>query len=112
MQPTFEELLQIIRTTAESIENELVRVVLASPQGDVRFIEVTDGIEFRAELEKAFRSGLLALGLLSWELDGERIQARSMLFRWHKSTMKRLEDFSDPDVTFHTRSFGKSVESG
>lgn len=88
-----EGLLQIIRTAAEGTENELVRVVLASPEGDVRIIEVTDGIEFRAELEKAFRNGLLALGLLGWELDGERIQARNMIFPWHKENPQLRELF-------------------
>ena len=93
MQPTFEELLQIIRTAAESTENDLIRVVLASSQGDVRFIEVTDGIEFRTKLEKAFREGYLALGLLGWELTAETIQARSMLFPWHRENAKFCHPF-------------------
>ena len=58
------------------------------PRGNVRFIEVTDGIEFRSELQKAFREGYLALGLLGGELTGKTIQARSMLFPWHKENAK------------------------
>ncbi|MDA2938995.1 hypothetical protein MYX75_12130 [Acidobacteria bacterium AH-259-A15] len=62
MQPSFEELIQVIRAVAQSAPYEFVRVVLASSDGDVRFIEVTEGLEFRAELEKRFHEGLLALG--------------------------------------------------
>ena len=37
-------------------------MVLASPQGGVRLIEIAAGIEFRAELEAAVREGFLAPG--------------------------------------------------
>ncbi len=75
MQPSLDQLIQICRT--QVLDQEFVRVVLASTQGDtqdnpeadVQFIEVSDGPEFRTELQRALRDGLTALGLLGWELE-------------------------------------------
>ena len=69
-QPAFDPLIQITRTLA--YDDDFVRVVLASTQdstqpdtqGDVKFIEVSDGPEFRTDLQQALRDGLTALGLL------------------------------------------------
>ena len=60
--PSFEELIQLLRTLAH--EFEFVRVVMGSAEGEVRFIEVTDEAAFRLELRQAFEAGLLELGLL------------------------------------------------
>ena len=64
MQPSLDQLIQITRTLAH--DDDFVRVVLASTQdntqadtqGDVQFIEVSDGPEFRTELHQALRDGL------------------------------------------------------
>lgn len=42
MQPNFEQLIQVIRTLAESTPYEFLRIVVASSEGEVRFIEVRD----------------------------------------------------------------------
>ena len=55
MQPSLDQLIQITRTLAH--DQEFVRVVLASTQADVQFIEVTHGPEFRAELLAISQSG-------------------------------------------------------
>ena len=88
MRPDFETLLQIIRLAAEDYALELTKVVLASAEGDVWFVEVIDGGSFRSQLEMAYRRGGIALGLLGWELEGERMQAKSMLFPWHQEDKK------------------------
>ena len=70
MHPSPDQLIQIIRTLAH--DYDFVRVVLASTQGDtqpdtqgdVQFIEVSDGPGFRTDLQQALRDGLTALGLL------------------------------------------------
>ena len=58
MQPSLDQLIQIARTLAH--DNDFVRVVLASTQGDVQegvqFIEVSDGPEFRTDLQQALRT--------------------------------------------------------
>ncbi len=74
MQPSLDQLIQITRTLAH--DDDFVRVVLASmpsnlqdnTQVDAEFIEVSDGPEFRTDLQQALRDGLTALGLLGWEL--------------------------------------------
>ena len=74
MHPSLDQLIQITRTLAH--DSEFVRVVLVSTEGDtqtdahgeVQFIEVSDGPEFRTDLQQALRDGLTALGLLGWEL--------------------------------------------
>ncbi|MDA2926955.1 hypothetical protein MYX78_06940 [Acidobacteria bacterium AH-259-G07] len=84
MQFSFEELIQIIRAVAQTAPYEFLRVVLASSQGEARFIEVSEDIRSRTELQYASREGLVALGLLGWELKGGMVQAKSMLFPWHR----------------------------
>ena len=70
MQPSLDPLIQITRRLAH--DYHFIRVVLASTQdsdqGDVQFIEVSDGPELRTELQQALPEGLTALGLLGWEL--------------------------------------------
>ncbi len=61
-----------------------MRLVLASSQGEVRFVEVAEGPEFRAELETAMREGFQALGMLGWEVNKETVQAKNVLFPWRK----------------------------
>ena len=59
MQPSLDQLIQITRTLAH--DDDFVRVVLASTQGDVQgdvqFIEVSDGPEFRTEGKAISQSG-------------------------------------------------------
>jgi hypothetical protein len=83
MQPDFEQLLQIIRVAAQSTPLEFVRVVLASKEGDVSFLEVTEGADFRSALASFVAEGFLALGLLGWQLERKQFQAKSFLFPWH-----------------------------
>ena len=52
-------------------------------QLDVEFIEVSDGPEFRTDLQQALRDGLTALGLLGWEFKDGTLQAKGGLFLWH-----------------------------
>ena len=67
---------------------DFVRTVLASTpsnlqnnsQVNVQFIEVSDGPEFRTELQRALRDGLTALGLLGWEFKDGTLQAKGGLF--------------------------------
>ncbi len=61
-----------------------MRLVLASSQGEGRFVEVTEGPEFRRELETAFREDFQALGMLGWEVKEKTVQAKNLLFPWHK----------------------------
>ena len=98
MQPSLDQLIQICRTLAH--DDDFVRVVLASTQGDlkdntqldVQFIEVSDGPEFRTELQQALRDGLTALGLLGWELKDGTLQAKGGLFPWHDESLRELFD--------------------
>ena len=94
--PGFEELIQIVRSAAAATPLEFMRLVLASSQGEVRFVEVTEGPEFRKELETAFREGFQALGMLGWEVGKETVQAKNLLFPWHKDdeTLGQLFDGS------------------
>lgn len=69
MHPNFEQLIQIVRTVAKSTPHEFLRVVLASSEGEVRLVEITDAPDFRVELEAAFQERFLILGLLGWEHD-------------------------------------------
>ncbi len=85
--PGFEELVQIVRAIATATPLEFVRVALASSE-EVRFIEVTEGPEFRRELEAATREDFQALGMLGWELGEERVQAKRLLFPWHGDNEK------------------------
>ena len=62
MPPGFEQLIQIVRAAAAATP-DFMRLVLASSQGEVRFLEVTQGPEFRKELETAFREDFQALGM-------------------------------------------------
>ena len=82
MQPSLDQLIQICRTLAH--DDDFVRVVLASTQGDVQgdvqFTEVSDGPEYRTELQQALRDGLTALGLLGWEFKDGTLQAKGGLF--------------------------------
>ena len=92
--PGFEELLQIVRAAAAATPLEFMRLVLASSQGEVRFVEVTEGPEFRRELEPAFREDFQALGMLGWEVGKETVQAKNLLFPWHRDdeTLRQLFD--------------------
>ena len=94
MQPSLDQLIQICRTLAH--DDDFVRVVLASTQdnteGDVQFIEVSDGLEFRTELQQALRDGLTALGLLGWEFKDGTLQAKGGLFSWHGESLRELFD--------------------
>ena len=81
--PGSEELIQIVRAAAAATPLEFMRLVLASSD-DVRFVEVTEGAEFRRELETAIREGCQALGMLGWELGEGTVQAKNLLFAWHR----------------------------
>ena len=82
--PGFEELLQVVRAAAAATPLDFMRLVLASFQGEVRFVEVTDAPEFRREVEAGMREGFQALGMLGWEVSKETVQAKNLLFPWHK----------------------------
>ena len=69
-----------------------MRLVMAS-SGDVQFIEVTEGPEFRAELQTAFREDFQALGMLGWELAEGTVQAKNLLFPWHRDNETLCELF-------------------
>ena len=47
-----------------------------NPEADVQFIEVSDGPEYRTDLQQALRDGLTALGLLGWEHKDGTLQAK------------------------------------
>ncbi len=82
--PGFEELLQIVKAAAAATPLDFMRLVLASSQGEVQFIEVIEGPEFRRELETAFREDFQVLGMLGWEVLDKTVQAKNLLFPWHK----------------------------
>ena len=114
MQPSLDQLLQICRT--QSLDQEFVRVVLASTQdntqpdtlGNVKFIEVSDGPEFRTELHQALRDGLTALGLLGWEFKDGTLQAKGGLFPWHDESLRELfEQVSEAGVDRVQEELGK-----
>ncbi len=94
MQPSLDQLIQITRTLAH--DDDFVRIVLAStqdnPEADVQFIEVSDGPEFRTDLQQALRDGLTALGLLGWEFKDGTLQAKGGLFPWHDESLRELFD--------------------
>ncbi len=90
MQPSLDQLIQITRTLAH--DDDFVRVVLASTQGEVQFVEVSDSPEFRTELQRYLRDGLLALGLLGWEFKDGTLQAKGGLFPWHDESLRELFD--------------------
>ena len=90
--PGFEELIQIVRAAAAATPLEFMRLVLASSQGEPRFIEVTEKPEFRKELETAFGEDFQALGMLGWEVGKETVQAKNLLFPWHNDNETQLFD--------------------
>ncbi len=113
MQPSLDQLIQIARTLAH--DDDFVRIVLASTQGDVQsdtqgsvqFIEVSDGPEFRTELHQALRDGLTAVGLLGWEFKDGTLQAKGGLFPWHDESLRELfEQVSEAGVDRVQELFG------
>ena len=71
----------------------------SNTHGDVQFIEVSDGPEFRTELQQALRDGLTALSLLGWEFKDGTLQARGGLFPWHDESLRDLfEQVSEAGV--------------
>ena len=119
MQPSLDQLLQIIRTLAH--DDDFVRVVLASTQdntqpdtqGNVKFIEVSDGPEFRTDLQQALRDGLTALGLLGWEFKDGTLQAKGGLFPWHDESLRVFSCLSCASAKLSHRfpSINKRVQS-
>ncbi len=71
-----------------------MRLVLASSQSEARFVEITEGAEFRRELEAALREDFQALGMLGWEVGKGTVQAKNLLFPWHggDETLRQLFD--------------------
>ena len=60
---------------------------------DVRFVEVSEGPEFRTGLAQALREGVTAaLGLLGWELQESTLQAKRGMFPWHDCSLRKLFD--------------------
>ncbi len=59
----------------------------------MRFVEVTERPEFRRELETAFREDFQALGMLGWEVNEETVQAKNVVFPWHKDDETLCELF-------------------
>ena len=59
-----------------------------SPVGQL--IEVSDGPEFRTDLQQALRDGLTALGLLGWEFKDGTLQAKGNMFPWHDESLREL----------------------
>ncbi len=45
---------------------------------------MTEEPEFRRELETAFREDFQALGMLGWEVGEGTLQAKNLMFPWHK----------------------------
>jgi len=90
--PSFEELLQLVRAAAAATPLEFMRLVMASSD-NVQFIEVTEGPELRAELQTAFRGDFLALGMLGWEVGEGTMQAKNLLFPWHRDNETLCELF-------------------
>ena len=107
--PDFEQLLQIIRILTEQSTYEFCRVVLASSDGDVKFLEVTETPEFRTALAEALRDGFLALGLLGWQLDEGTLQARSRLFGRHSTP--RVRELFDQLCEAGVDAVGEELES-
>jgi hypothetical protein len=91
MRPGFEQLFQIVQSVARTAPLEFMRVVLASADGEVEFLEVLENPAFRKELQEAYRRGLLPLGLLAWEMTAGSLQAKGTLFPWHRGD-KTLEE--------------------
>ena len=58
----------------------------------MQFVEVSDSSEFRTELQRYLRDGLLALGLLGWEFKDGTLQAKGGLFPWHDESRRALFD--------------------
>ena len=107
--PGFEELIQIVRSAAAATPLEFMRLV----QGEPRFIEVTEGPEFRREIETAFREGFQALGMLGWEVGKETVQAKNLLFPWHQDdeTLCQLFDrLCDEGAESVEREVGRSID--
>jgi hypothetical protein len=76
--------IQVIRTVARQVPFDCVRVVLASTEGDVRFLEVLENPVFRNELQDSLREGFLPLGMLGWEMTADTLQPKRKLFAWHR----------------------------
>ena len=65
----------------------------------MQFIEVSDGPEFRTELQQALRDSLTALGLLGWEFKDGTLQAKGVMFPWHDESLRELfEQVSEAGV--------------
>ena len=47
----------------------------------------------RAELQTAFRGDFLALGMLGWEVGEGTMQAKNLLFPWHRDNETLCELF-------------------
>ena len=64
---------------AQNVRFDLDRVVLASKEEKMLFIEVADGSDFRSKLEASVAQALLPPDLLGWKLEGNTIQDRSLI---------------------------------
>jgi hypothetical protein len=93
LQPDLEQLLRVLKIVTEQTQYDFSRLVLASSEGDIQFLEVTETSKFRVELEEALGNGFLALGLLGWQMSEGTLQAHKLLFKWH--TDPRLKELFD-----------------
>ena len=84
--------MQIVRAAAAATPLDFTRLIWASSD-DVRFVEVTEGAEFRKELETAMREDFQALGMLGWEVGKQTMQAKNLLFPWHEGNESLWELF-------------------
>ena len=50
-------------------------------------------MQFRREVEAGMREGFQALGMLAWEVSTETVQAKNLLFPWHKDNETLTELF-------------------
>lgn len=108
IQPDFEQLLRVIRIVTDQTRYDYSRVVLASCEGEIQFLEVADTIEFQAELAEAFTTGFLALGLLGWQMDEGILRPHKLLFRWH--TDLKLKELFDRLCEAGVESVTKEIE--
>lgn len=92
IQPSFEELIQIVRTNVQTNPFDSLRVLLLS-RADLDLIEAVDNPDFRAQMQESMRGGLTPVGTLSLQGLGHQIEARRSVFPWHRDDEEMVELF-------------------
>ena len=109
LQPDLEQLLRVLKIVTEQTQYDFSRLILASSEGEIQFLEVIETRKFRAELEEALANGFLALGVLGWQMEEGALRAHKLLFKWHKDP--KLKELFDRLCEVGAESINEQIEA-